>query len=146
MLTGSLPPVRMEVPHEPGEWIDVRQLGYTELEACRDAVTKKFFDNLRTMGTDVVAQFTQMQQAQPELIAEAQAAKDAAQPDQFDRTLLFQKSVVAWSYQPAFTPDLLPQLDERTAEWLYRAITQMYTGEGESDEDRGNAYTPSTVS
>lgn len=147
MLAGSLPPTRLEVPHEQGEWIEVRQLGYVELENCRDEATNQFFAKMKQFGPEVVAEFARIQASNPNLIAEAQAAREKADAaDEFDRDALLKASVVAWSYTPAYTADLLTQLDERTASWLFRTIVGMYTGEGESDEDRGNVSTPSTVS
>lgn len=144
MLTTGMPLVRLEVPHEEGEWIDVRQLGWAELDECRNEVTRRFFENLKTIGSDVVREFTALQQSDPAAIEAARAQADSG-VDQFDKALLLAKSVTAWSYQPGFSVDLLPQLDERTTDWLYRAIVALYTDSGESEDERGEGFTPSTV-
>src|SRR5215210_219138 len=47
---------RLAVPHEPGEWIAVRQLGWIDLAQAEEARGQTVLKNLRDMGGELFGQ------------------------------------------------------------------------------------------
>ncbi len=120
---------RVELPHEPGAWIEVKLLGYRQLEAAKQ---KRLFDQIKIFR---------------ELGPQAPTVTPAIDPDgpvvpvvpdplnTYDQGMLLEAAIVAWSYDAKVTIDAIQSLDEQTAEYVARQVVL----KPESDEDRKNA-------
>lgn len=148
-LVDALPHVKLEVPGEPGDYFMVRELGWKELQDCRDVKARSFTQAAKELGPELLESFSAIEQGQgsdDDAAALAKAKEKRADPrQQFDKEMLLSRSVMDWSYDGKFSKARLDQLDEKTAEWLFGAIAALYVSE-ESEDDRGNASTPSTAS
>jgi hypothetical protein len=129
---------RREIPHEPGEWFEVKLLSWQELEHARDTRSRRSLANIRDMGQEV---YGAIQQAATRAAAEP---TDRSVEDNYDRMALLTAGVVGWSYPEPVSAETLGQLDEDTAHWAMTAIlgvTFMRMG-----EQRKNSGAPSMPS
>ena len=101
---------RLEIPHEPGEWIEIRLVSWEKLQQARQARLDGALDMARRVGMSLEG----IQQT-----GERAEAKDS---DKYDRGTLLRSAVVAWSYDARVTPDNVADLDEQTAGWLVEQI------------------------
>jgi hypothetical protein len=131
---------RLHVPDEPGQWIDVRQLGFVALQQVRDARQEKGLATARQLGPEF------MQTANPN---DPEVKKQLANPlNNYDREALITESVVAWSYELEVTPENIARMDEQTATWLFGKLVALYHPEL-ADPDGGEQVKdsrPSTTS
>ncbi len=117
-LTKVLP-----VPHEPGESITVRVLGWAALQRCLDAQTAASFGVVKAMGADL---FTALQTRSTTAVNGATATATATAASTYDRATLFRESIVGWTYGYTVTPENIENLDPVTADWLAEALQEMY--------------------
>lgn len=139
----EMPTRRLDIPDEPGEWFEVRELSYGELEECRRERSRQRMATVREMGGEVLRAVAEAEQSgeHDKEIAEARAENERkAALDAFDPELLVTKSVVAWSYEPRFQASRLTKLDVKTFTWLFEALAEHYVpteaqarAEGEGD-------------
>lgn len=126
---------RQEIPGEPGEWMDLRQLGWYELADAQRARRGESFDNIRLMGKDL---WKTMQETRAEMGDAADQASDPLQS--YDLETLLTMGIVAWSYPEPLGVESIRLLDPDTAEWAARRII----GKAESEADRKNGSGGST--
>ena len=121
-LTNSLTR-RIDLPHEPGEWIEVRLPSYRVLQAARDA-------RLRGIDLATIQSFS----------AGQSRARTPDPLDEYDLPSLLAECVVAWSYSATVTPQAIDSLDEQTAKLLGRALLPV-----QSEEERTDGFFGSTA-
>jgi hypothetical protein len=117
---------QVPIPHEPGEWLEVRLLGWKELESARRERQRTSFANIREMGADL---FRQMQDSR----GDAAGPADAMQ--QYDQGVVLEKGITGWSYPDPVSAETIALLDPITAEWAARLIVG---AEPERESDRKN--------
>lgn len=118
---------RHEIPGEPGEWMDLRQLGWRDLDQARRARQDDSFDSLRKMGADLYDM----------IASRARNDGDTATVDalaSYDLGTVLALGVAAWSYDEPVTPENVGSLDPATAEWAARIII----GDDETEAARKN--------
>lgn len=126
---------RVDIPHEPGEWMEIRRLSWAELEAASDAQTDAQIARVKAMGGDVF-QLIQSVVTQEQAAAARQAAAS------YDRAAVLEKGIVRWSYAEDLTPDNIALLDEDTAAWAFEQILAL--GKPRTEEEQKNDSSPST--
>ena len=124
---------RQEIPGEDGEWVDLRQLGWKDLDSARRARQTDSFDSLRAMGKDLY----QMIQ---ETRSDTSAASEIDPLTMYDLGTVLELGIAAWSYDAPVTPETIATLDPETADWAARQIV----GVRESEDDRKNVSGAST--
>lgn len=135
----------LKVPHEPGQWVTVRQLSLDELSQAQAA---KITSGLATAGKAIAAvghdTFKAMQQAYASQQAAVVADPLGQTVNEYDAGTLLRLAVVGWSYETEQPSNPIAQLDARTAEWLLREIVMLHVPVGPTAEtDRGNGSSPS---
>jgi len=106
---------RLDVPGEPGQWVEIKKLPWGLLDGAREARTKAVIEGARLWGPDMISAINSGRER-----SDVQAA--AADPyNEFDRGFLLRHAVLSWSYDAAL-PDGVEDLEEETAEWLKREI------------------------
>ena len=106
---------RLELPHEPGEWIEVRLLGLDDVvEVRREARLSEGESLLQLVGDDAI-----MAVIKPTLC----------------------RCIQAWSYEEPVSPEAIGTLDAKTAVYI---LTELLPAQ-ESEEDRKNGISPSTA-
>ena len=112
MLTsGSV--TRVDLPHEPGEWIEVRLLSWQDLDDARSERQARALRLMRDLGSDLVAQ-----------LQAAGGAGSAGGEQELDRATVLRRGLVGWSYGP-FTAEAVAQLDEATAAFAIETILRL---------------------
>ena len=106
---------QVSIPHEDGEWMELRLLGWQELEESKRAKTRESFENIKALGGDIY-----------KAIQEARTEDTSGSMDPLalhDMATLLRKGIVAWSYGGVpVNAENIGRLDEKTATWAARAI------------------------
>lgn len=121
----------VEIPHEPGEHMELRLLGWKDLDAAKKVRTRQSFANIKEMGGDVF-----------KAIQDAKSDGAAAVVDplaEYDLETVLKAGIASWSYTEPVTPETIGALDELTAQWAARVILGI-----ESADARKNGSAPST--
>lgn len=111
---------RVEIPHEPGEWLELRQLTWRQLKAAKAARQMEVLQSVRTLGGDLLRELQQMSQG-------AAAGDPLAE---YDQATVLIAGIAAWSYAEAVSPEAIDQLDPATADWALRELVGL-TPQGE---------------
>ncbi len=139
MIIGTVV-TRLDVPGEPGEWVEIRKLSHKALAQAAQARSETGLAAMRALGSDLLLALQQARTAAPD---DSAAATDAAAG--YDRDVVLQRGVVRWSYGVPVAPDALADLDEATARWLASEIVGRSLAPP-SAESVGNATAPSPAS
>lgn len=131
---------RVEIPHEPGEWMDFRGLGWYDLKEAQEARRGDAFKVQREMGPDLLLS---MQKVRAELGAAASQADDPVQ--NYDLETLLRLGIAGWSYPEPVTDETRRLLDPTTAEWAARQIVGVPETEDERKNGSGGSTTPLMV-
>lgn len=126
---------RREIPHEPGEFFEIKLLSWQELEHARDTRSRKSLANIRDMGQEV---YGAIQRAAENATA---TPVDRTIEDNYDRMALLTAGIAGWSYAEPVSADTLGQLDETTAHWAMTAVLGVTFMRGA--DERKNADAPS---
>lgn len=111
---------RVDLPHEPGQWVEVRPLSWADSVAAKKAASEATLHAFRDLGTDFLSQLQSLQSApSPADAAEPAPANPLAG---YDRRIVLERGLVAWSYDEPVTPENISLLDEQTAEVAALAI------------------------
>lgn len=131
---------RLEVPGEPGAWVELRRLNFGELKDLRQQSGERFLEDLSGLPADVLEMQLTVQAKMAEAKKAAAAAADQSgsdaeddlpDPDVLDgMDLLFvlRAGIVAWSYcEESGAPvpvdaATVAMLDEDTARWAAREV------------------------
>ena len=120
MLTSKVPSRHLDLPHEIGEWIEIRTLSGNQIQLARDASRRAGLQRLQEMGADLVQATTAA--ATPEAVAAARA-ETAADPLQgLDRSTLLIFGIVDWSYDAPVSVENIEDLDEETMQFVALAL------------------------
>lgn len=142
----------VQIPHEPGEWMDLRPLTFMELD---DAQMKGYVGMLKGVGEmeEVSATVVKIMAAQADAQAETAAAtgdeeegevaaavkRVEAEPDPLaglDAYTVLCAGIVAWSYEDEVTPENIRLLDPETATWAAAEIVAL---KSKSDLEKASA-------
>lgn len=125
-----------EIPHEPGNELNLAALTWGQLKEAKKARSSEAIASMREMGGDLV-QALPSRDAADRMITEA-----LADPlDTFSIAMLLTEGVKGWR-GPAYDGHEfdVAKLDERTAEWAARAVYRMSRIEGdEAGKSQGNS-------
>lgn len=134
-------PIRREIPHEPGEWMDFCKLSWRQM---RDARKRQEKDNIATVK-EFGAEFIQALNSDGgEKKAKKLLQEQQYDPRAFDQETLLSEGIVAWSYQMELDLTSVAQLDEVTADWAMREIIAINRPMSEEEEKKDSVI--STVS
>lgn len=145
---------RLDVPHEPGQWFELRRLSFGELRELRAASEQSYLDSLAELPTEVLdAQLRiENERAEKARAAAAEAGQEpAAEPKRDplagrDIATILRYGVVGWSYEEGegepipVQPETIAMLDPQTATWAAREIMLL-----EESDVRLKGSSPSTA-
>lgn len=107
---------RLEIPGEPGQWVDVIPLTGPQMEAAKWMHVRAMAERIKGLDLDGFRQF--------------KSAEDApVQTTGYDRAYLVDNAVVAWSYDVDLVEGKEPSdvLDAETFDFLAREVEAMNT-------------------
>ena len=132
MLTSKVKS-RIDLPHEPGEWIEARMPSAIILDQARQMHTASAIKLTAGVDRETLALLT----------ASAPTTNGAtvqrAIRDEYDQITLLRACITAWSYPEPVTPDLIGDLDEQTVNVVLAALLPR-----EPEAERKNASGRST--
>lgn len=127
--------LRLDIPHEPGEWVEIKKLPWGLLDGAREARTRAVILRAKDMGPELMASLRDA--GKREDVQEALADE----VNEYDRGFLFEHAIAAWSYDAPVSD--VADLDEVTADWLAREIVQ-FNSRRRTDAEQLDAMLPST--
>jgi len=110
---------RLDIPHEPGQWVEVALLTGLEMDeaegAAEDRVLNKYGKNV-----DIFAKIAKLDVDSGE--------RPTPEPHtEYDALTVLRYGVRAWSYPEPVTPENLEALDVATRDFLHREIVAANT-------------------
>ena len=137
MALVSVIPVKRDIPHEPGQWMELRQLNRSQLREAR----KKQEREQREVIKDFGAQFLRDMQSDTAEQSREKLQKLALiqeyDVDSYDIDTLLRKGIASWSYDKTCETDQIDLLDPVTARWAAQAILNL--GKPKTEEQEKNA-------
>lgn len=127
MLTGRIRK-RVDIPHEPGEWMEFRMLSGKEFELAQERRLQRSIALMRSLGGELLDNV----RGEPADGGDAENDPLAA----LDTDTLLYHGIVAWSYDEPVTRENIDLLDERTRVWAARFLATWHI---ESEVARKNA-------
>jgi hypothetical protein len=117
---------KVDIPHEPGEWVEIKKLSWRQLTLAADIQTDETIARLKKMGGDLFKSLSN------------EKAKQEVNPAlQYDRGFVLEAGISRWSYDAEVNKKNIESLDEQTAAWLFEEILDL--NEPMTDEERKNA-------
>ena len=139
MLVGNVVE-KLDIPHEPGEWVEVRKLNHKTLARAAALRSEAGIASMKSVGAELLAV---IRQAKDDIQGALKA--QAVSADTYDRDIVLQGGVVRWSYAAQVTKESLDDLEEATAKWMAHEIVTRSVA-APSPETVGNVTPPSTGS
>ncbi len=117
---------KVDIPHEPGEWMELKKLSWRQLALAADIQTDETIGRLKKLGGDLFKALTN------------EKAKQELNPAlQYDRGFVLEAGISRWSYDVKVTKETIETLDEETAKWAFEEILDL--NKPLSEEERKNA-------
>lgn len=129
---------RVEIPHEPNEWMELKRLNAKKLGKAREAKTLSAMELMKAAGPEFMAQ---ARAAASETAAQRAATSDPL--DSFDAWKLCEYGIKGWSYDAEVTVANIEDLDETTLHWASREILRLSGVEANPVEASKNGFEPS---
>ena len=114
---------KVDIPHEEGQWIEIRNLSFTAMEEANDNKQERDLLQVKRMGGDVFeANVRSSNKKEKESKDEEDSTTKGGSFESYDKETLLRKAIVGWSYDGKPTVERIRDLDARTANWLSREI------------------------
>lgn len=140
MLTGKQTPRQVQIPHEPGSWMQFRRLPWPLLLAAEQARQKRALKNLaENLEDDVVDVLNKVKSEVDRSDRKATPKAERDFEELYDRGIILHSGIAAWSYGDEVTRELIDDLDEQTADWAFREILRPSV---RSEEERTDRFFP----
>ena len=125
---------RLSIPHEGGQWMELRRLSWTQLDSAKRDRTNTALKQLAEQPADV-KELMSSARAQRQAVAEAAVDPLA----EYQMGTLLELGIHAWSYDEPPTPENIADLDQETAEW---AALEIVKPASRTAEDRAERLFP----
>tara|TARA_B100000949_G_scaffold4534_2_gene3936 strand:+ start:7109 stop:7522 length:414 start_codon:yes stop_codon:yes gene_type:complete len=125
---------KIDIPHEEGQWVEIRSLSFTAMEEANDNKQERDLMQVKRMGGDVFEAIVRSSnKTETDSKGEDDAPKKGVTVDSYDKETLLRKAIVGWSYDGKPTLERIRDLDARTANWLAREIYERNKPDTEED-------------
>jgi hypothetical protein len=134
-LVSFVPPVPVEIPHEPGNFLTFRRPASRIVREARKVVEKEGRQGIRDFGVEIVKALNEGEDDERAMRrVKRLEAEQEYHPDQFDRDTLLRSAIVGWdgpNYEDEagrkapVTPENIGQLDEPTARWAHNYVVDL---------------------
>ena len=121
---------RVDIPHEPGEWMELRDLTWPELEKAKKIKQSGVFADLGEIGPDTLKQ---LQGLTTDAVSDAMADPLAS----LDVLTVLTAGILRWSYGADVTIANIERLDSETARWAAVQIVQAPNAEQRKNSSNG---------
>lgn len=131
-LVSFLPAKRYDIPHESGEWIELRKPSSRHVREARLARESEGRRSMNDFSAEIVKAFNSGDDDE-RAVRRAKRLSELQEysPDGFDRDTLLCASIVRWSYQRPeggmvpINRDSVGDLDEETARWAVGLVLDL---------------------
>jgi hypothetical protein len=139
-------PIRVEVPHEPGEEFEFRRPSWIQEQDAREGAEKKNRKQAADFGAAFIKELNQVdpdeteEQAEERVdLAHKRLKKFEYDLSQFDLGILLEAGITGWSYVRDGVPiplnaEELAELDGPTAKWAGQEIVDLLKPDTEEEE------------
>ena len=137
MLTSKITK-RIEIPGEPGMWVQVVRLGWRAKREASQANSDEMFAMVKSIGSPMLLQeFMKLMQEQAEQVEEFRKKAQAKNPlAGYDIGVVLRKGVQKWSYSDRVKPE---EIDDQDADWARLVATEiMELSKERSEEEQKN--------
>jgi len=115
---------KVEIPHEPGEWMILRKLSWRQEELAKEMQTDKVLKKAKSF-VGMMKDFDK-------------GSSEKADPSlQYDMGFVLEAGIVKWSYDAEVNKENINALDAQTAEWAFNEILDMK--KPKTEDERKNA-------
>lgn len=151
---------RVNIPHEAGEWMELRRLTFGEMKQLSEESLQGYFEALEELPQKVLEARLKLdrdEQRKREAAAKKKGVDAASSPPAATDPLagrnlemILQFGIMAWSYVDAegapvpVGPLTVAALDEVTADWAARAIMLFDSAEKKDDDSPLGSSSTST--
>ena len=150
---------RLDHPNEEGEWVTIRKVSSGYIKLAREEAERRGQRSIREMGglgnmpnfkrcSKCDGQQEDGHQCNPlDLFAKEERVKNPSAVDAtgLDRTIMLNAAVTSWSSEVEVNEKEVADLDEFTAEWLFRQIVS-FVNENMTVEAKKEETRPSSSS
>ena len=150
---------KLDHPHEEGEWVIIRKVSSGYLDLAKETFTRRSSRQVREMGgmgsllnfkrcPKCGDQQQEGHECSPlDVFAQAERAKNPAAVDAttLDRKTMLNASITSWSSEVEVNEEEVADLDEFTAEWLFREVVS-FVNENMTVEEKKEGTRPSSSS
>jgi hypothetical protein len=112
---------KLDIPHEPAQWIEIKELGWRTLESAREAKSRTAMLGLKDLGPEFFKSLTTAGEDAPKA-----AEAEEVLTDKYDMSILLRSSIVAWSYPEPCNEGNIDELDAKTANWVFEEIIKTH--------------------
>ena len=127
---------KLDHPHEQGEWVTIRKVSSGSLDLAREAFSRRASRSIKEMGgLASLPNFTRCpkcggqqeegHECNPlDVFAKEERAKGPSAVDAttLDRKIMLNAGITSWSSDEEVNEEWVADLDEFTADWLFREI------------------------
>lgn len=118
---------RVDVPHEPGEWLELRYLDRSQFKEAAIIRQREAAGMAKSYGGEL---FSAIQKTREELAVPPDAKPAEPTIEElvaaYDPDTLLKLAVAGWSYDEEVSEDALKRLDEATVEWAVKEIVAAF--------------------
>ncbi len=150
---------KLDHPQEEGQWVTIRKVSSGYLDVARETFSRRTSRNIKEMGglaglgnfkrcPKCSGQLEEGHQCNPlDVFAKEEREKGPAAVDasMLDRKTMLNAAITSWSADVEVNEENVADLDEFTADWLFREIIS-YVNEGMTAEAKKGTTRPSSSS
>lgn len=100
---------KVDIPHEPGEWMMFKRLTWRQLEEASDVSSDASFERMKKMGAELLS-------------AIAKTVNSNPPQESYDKATILHNGIIKWSYPDEVNHDNIDALDDATVSWAYAEI------------------------
>ena len=136
MLTNKIEPTKEMIPHEDGEWISFAPLSWSQLEEAGRLRRVSALAVLKDMPSSIHDRLDKAQEEAKTLAAASTGEDSGDDPEtSYDKAVVLNASIKAWSYDAPVSPKNIDALDDQTAEWAFVTAIAMNLRSKSEGED-----------
>lgn len=138
----------VEIPHEPGETMNLRAVAWITLAAAEEARAERQLASAHAVGGDLMKAMDEISRRRKEeegegagpTLAEIISAaaeeeeSDPWDPDGFDTEIILIAGIAGWSYKTKCNRNAIRSLDRETADWAKAEILERSKPRGEAEK------------
>jgi len=107
---------KVDIPHEKGEWMELKRLSWRQLEMAEEIQTDAVLKRMKSMGSD-------MMKALRDAVGKGKEEQDPFK--RYDMATVLEIGINKWSYDAEINKENIDTLDVETAEWAFREILSL---------------------